>query len=541
MLSNSIPLENTTPSGIAAPSKHSSHYGQDDEDNLTETTSHQSAATTHSVHQTTSKYDTEEGDEEREKEGGGEEQALPYSHFSSKKRTMIVTITALTGLVSPLASNMYYPSIQHIRDDLHTTQSGITWTVTSFIIAMAVFPLVWSNLADQIGRKPVYVMSMLTFVCGSIGCALSNNLAALIASRVIQSAGSSAVQGAGAGTISDIYPREKRGTALGIYYLGPLLGPCLGPLIGGYVGEGVGWRWVFWILAIWGGIMMLLALLVLPETHRRIVVDRGHRIALVNIPRPLGIRENNPLLDIATVRYPVVALAMLHFAMIFGAYFTNATGQPLAYENVYGLSQGMAGICFLSSGVGCITGSISGGRVTDMLLARAKRQALLAREAEQPQTGADAEAKAESEAKAAAEIKVPAETRLGAMWIGSVLFLAALLISGWLIDRELSLAGVLVMQFFVGAGMAFTFQGLGGYVIDVFPTMSARITGVQNFWRSVWAAVIVQLFPTMLRNIGWGWSYTIMFFLTLMSLTLIQLLVVFRGERLRARFGPKSA
>ncbi|KAJ2858406.1 Dityrosine transporter 1 [Coemansia erecta] len=448
---------------------------------------------------------------------------LPYSPFSSRTRAMIVIITALTGLVSPLSANMYYPSIQKVRDDLHTTQSSITWTVTAYVIAMAIFPLLWSNMADQIGRKPVYAVSMLIYTCGSIGCALSHSLAALIASRIIQSAGSSAVQGAGAGTISDIYPREKRGTALGIYYLGPLLGPCLGPLIGGYMGQNAGWRWVFWFLAIWGGVMMLLSIFVLPETHRRIVAKK-HCIQNINIPPVMSIKQNNPLLDIATARYPVIALSMFHFAMLFGAYFTNATGQPLAYENTYGLKQGPSGLCFLASGVGCIVGSLSGGRVTDIMLRKRRKQmessSMLSKENGQMQ------------------IKVPPETRLQMMWIGSLLFLCSLVTCGWFIENKVSLAGVLVMQFCIGAGMSFTFQSLGGYVIDVFPTMSARITGVQNFWRSVWTAVIVQLFPTMLDNIGWGWSYTTMFFLTVVSLSLMQI-VVFRGEQLRNRFGPK--
>ncbi|KAJ2803426.1 Dityrosine transporter 1 [Coemansia guatemalensis] len=385
---------------------------------------------------------------------------------------------------------------------------------------MAVFPLLWSNLADYIGRKPVYALSMLIFICGSIGCALSQSLPALIASRIVQSAGASAVQGAGAGTISDIYPRERRGTALGLYYLGPLLGPCLGPLIGGYIGEGAGWRWVFWVLTIWGGIMLLFAVFVLPETHRRIVAKK-HAIQQINIPPLLGLKDNNPLQDIATVRYPVIALAMLHFAMLFGTYFTNATAQPLAYESIYGLSQGMSGLCFLSSGVGCVVGSTVGGRVTDLLIRR-HHSALESQTSDKEQGCA---------------IKVPAEVRLGAMWIGSTLFLCGVVICGWLLQYKLSLAGVLVTQFLIGSGMAFTFQSLGGYLIDVFPTRSARITGVQNFWRSAWAAVIVQLSPTMLENIGWGWTYTTMFFLTLASLLLMQL-VVYRGETMRQRYGP---
>ncbi|KAJ2843240.1 hypothetical protein GGI22_007277 [Coemansia erecta] len=119
------------------------------------------------------------------------------------------------------------------------------------------------------------------------------------------------------------------------------------------------------------------------------------------------------------------------------------------------------------------------------------------------------------------------------------MFLAGVIIGGWLIDNHLALAAVLVMQFFIGTGMAFTFQCLGSYLIDVFPTKSARITGVQNFWRSIWGAVIVQVFPTMLDNIGWGWSYTVMFFLTLVSFVGI-MIVVYRGTALRERYGPPT-
>ncbi|KAJ2772555.1 hypothetical protein IWQ57_001708 [Coemansia nantahalensis] len=260
--------------------------------------------------------------------------------------------------------------------------------------------------------------------------------------------------------------------------------------------------------------MLLLAALVLPETHRRIVAAR-HAIRPVSIPPPFRLKDNNPLLDLASARYPAIALTMFHFAMVFGTYFTNSAAQPQAYETIYGLSQGTSGLCFLPSGVGCLIGSTGGGYLTDVLLRRSRRRASGAAQA------------------------VPAEARLGAMSLGTAVFLCGVVVCGWLIEHRLPLAGVLVAQFFIGSGMAFTFQSLGGYLIDVYPTQPARITGVQNFWRSAWAAAIVQLSPTMLGSIGWGWTYTTMFLLTLLSLLLMQV-VVFRGGPLRERFGPHA-
>ncbi|KAI8326030.1 MFS general substrate transporter, partial [Martensiomyces pterosporus] len=259
---------------------------------------------------------------------------------------------------------------------------------------------------------------------------------------------------------------------------------------------------------------------VTPETHRR-MVSKKHRIQQINIPPPLSLKDNNPLVDLADIRYPVVALTLFYFAMIIGAYLTNATGNPLTFENIYGLSQGTSGLCFLPVGVGNIVGSVCGGRLIDLILRRRRRATEAALEA----------------AGSGVRAKPPPEVRLKAVWFGSTVALCALITTGWLIDKHVSLAAVLVAQFFLGVGVAFTFQCLSGYLIDMFPKKPARITGLQNFWRSIWAAVIVQIFPSMIENVGWGWSYTIMFFLTLAGALAVQV-AVFKGEQLRKRFGP---
>ena len=54
----------------------------------------------------------------------------------------------------------------------------------------------------------------------------------------------------GSGTIADVMPVDKRGTAMSLYSLGPLLGPVIGPIVGGFLIEAKGWRWVFWLISI---------------------------------------------------------------------------------------------------------------------------------------------------------------------------------------------------------------------------------------------------------------------------------------------------
>ncbi|KAJ2711261.1 hypothetical protein H4R19_003335, partial [Coemansia spiralis] len=448
---------------------------------------------------------------------------LPYSPFSPLRKVSIIAIITAIAISSPLALDMYYPSLFDIRDDLGTTQSGITWTVTAYLMTMAVGPLVWSNLADYVGRKPVFMAAMAVYIAGSVWCALSRSLPELVVARVLQACGASVGQGSSAGVVTDIYPRDQRGTALGFYYMGILVGPNIGPLVGGLISEHAGWRWVFWANVIFGGVLFIAVAAMFPETHRRIVAKK-HRIQPINIPPKLGIRDNNPLQDLATVRYPVVAIAMLNSAIMYGTNIVNATMQPQVYESVYALSQGTTGICMLSSGAGLVLGALCGGRIADLLIRRHRKKLL-------------ADAGHGEQAKVAG---VPAETRMRAMWAGGVLFLCGFAAWGWLVEYKVYLAAVLVVQFFIGFGLIFTFQSVGTYLIDLFPERSARIFSAQNFWRGVFGAVMVQVLPTMRSNIGLGWTYMTMFFLALFALLSNQG-IASKGVWLRKKFGPHTA
>ena len=62
----------------------------------------------------------------------------------------------------------------------------------------------------------------------------------------------------GGGTIADLMPPQKRGKALSIWTMGPLLGPVLGPVVGGFLAEGAGWRWSFWLIVILTGLLTIL-------------------------------------------------------------------------------------------------------------------------------------------------------------------------------------------------------------------------------------------------------------------------------------------
>ncbi|KAJ1942321.1 hypothetical protein FBU59_003231, partial [Linderina macrospora] len=335
--------------------------------------------------------------------------SLPFSHFTKLQKVLVVALTAYCGILGPFSSSSYFPAIQTMAKDLNVSLSTINSTVSVFLYAMAVFPLFWTNAAERYGRRYVYIISMIVYMAGCIGCALSKNIAAMLASRVIQSMGSSSAMGVGAGTIADVFEREQRGTAMGFFFMGALLGPPLAPIIGGAVAEHLGWRAIFWMLTIMAGVACIGVTLFLPETHRRIVAKK-HKIRPVNIPPVPKWRNNNPINTLLLARNPVIMAIIFHNSMIFGCYIAVSNSNTFVMQSVYKLSQSTTGITYLGMGMGCLLGSVLGGRLVDILLSRERKKL--------------AKRNIEAGGNPDAVIKVPAEIRIRYLWTGAVVFIS---------------------------------------------------------------------------------------------------------------------
>ena len=111
-----------------------------------------------------------------------------------------------------------------------------------------------NHITSQTTDAPLVVVSLPIFIAGSIGVSFSNNLGALMATRILQAAGSSAVLSVGAGTIGDIYSPLERAPAMGSFYLGAVMGPAFAPSIAGVMQEYTQpeWRSMQYFLACMG-------------------------------------------------------------------------------------------------------------------------------------------------------------------------------------------------------------------------------------------------------------------------------------------------
>jgi EmrB/QacA subfamily drug resistance transporter len=154
-----------------------------------------------------------------------------------------------------------------VQADLGADLSGLEWTINAYNLVFACLMLTGAALGDRFGRRRMYLVGLGVFSLASAAAALSSNVEGLIAARVVQGAGAAVVMPLTLTLISDAFPREKRGMAIGMWGGITGLGVALGPVVGGAITEGISWQWIFWINVPVGLTVLALSALKLRESR----------------------------------------------------------------------------------------------------------------------------------------------------------------------------------------------------------------------------------------------------------------------------------
>ncbi|KAK0469324.1 major facilitator superfamily domain-containing protein [Desarmillaria tabescens] len=222
---------------------------------------------------------------------------------------------------SPLPTMVYFPAIPTLTQVFHETAESINLTLTVFLVPMALFgkpPLLCDSLSDKWGRRPWILASFIILIASSVGLALvpTNTFWLLILLRFVQSAGCSGIFALGAGIIADITVRENRGGFFGVFITSYMVGPCVGPVIGGFLAQYLGWRSIFWFLAISSTVSVVLILVFLPETLPCIVWD-GH-LSQLFVYRPwINVFKGKTQEGLSPVDIPSPKHSTIHFGCLY--------------------------------------------------------------------------------------------------------------------------------------------------------------------------------------------------------------------------------
>lgn len=126
---------------------------------------------------------------------------------------------------------MISPATAEVMETFHSTNETMgAFVTTVYLLGYVCGPLVLAPLSELYGRVIVYNVCNFVFLIFSIACAVANSMGSLIVFRLFAGIAASSPITLGAGTIADMIPLEKRGLAMALWILGPLLGPTCGPL-----------------------------------------------------------------------------------------------------------------------------------------------------------------------------------------------------------------------------------------------------------------------------------------------------------------------
>ncbi|OAL53262.1 MFS general substrate transporter [Pyrenochaeta sp. DS3sAY3a] len=449
---------------------------------------------------------------------GPDDPANPQNWPASKKWGIIAALGAVT-LITPLASSFFAPGVPQVLRAFHETSNLMAaFVVSVYILGFAVGPLVIAPLSELYGRIPLYNVSNLLFVIFNVACALSNSMGMLIAFRFLAGCAGAAPLTIGGGTIADMFPPQQRAGAMAIWSIGPLLGPVIGPVCGGFLVQNASWRWVFWILAIAGGLVGIVLLIVGRETYHptllarkaaRLRKETGNenlrsKLATDLPPKEIFIRAISRPMKMLFLS-PIVALMSLYIAINYGILYLFFTTVTFVFEGKYHFSSGAVGLSYIGVGVGMIVGMAILGVVSDKIIIKQQ---------------------------AKGNVKPEHRLPIGLTLPGAIGLPIGVFIYGWTTHYGVHWIVPIMATSLIGLGNLTAMMTIQTYLVDAFTIHAASAIAANTVLRSVFGAVLPLAGLNMYDALGLGWGNSLLGFLSLAFIP-VPLLFRYYGERIR--------
>jgi DHA1 family bicyclomycin/chloramphenicol resistance-like MFS transporter len=169
--------------------------------------------------------------------------------------------------VGPLALNIFMPSMPGLQSEFGVTYGVAQLTLTLYLIGMAVCQLIYGPASDRVGRRPMLLGGMTVFVVASLMAAIAPSIELLIVARLFQALGGAAGIVLARAMVRDVFDRETSASVISYITMAFVVAPMIAPVLGGFIDTHAGWRTDFWLLAIFGAVVLAAAWNFLPETH----------------------------------------------------------------------------------------------------------------------------------------------------------------------------------------------------------------------------------------------------------------------------------
>lgn len=273
------------------------------------------------------------------------------------RHLQLVLIIGALSAFAPLSIDMYLPALPSLSQDLGGTASLVQLTLTACLLGLALGQMIVGPLSDALGRRRPLIAGLVAYTIASLVCAMAPSVSLLIALRFIQGAAGAAGIVIARAAVRDLFagPDVARFFSLTMVVNG--VAPIAAPIIGGQLLRVTSWRGVFVVLSVIGFVLLVAAVVGLPET-----LPSARR-------RTGGLTET-----LETFRKLVADRMFMRYALASGlalaAMFAYISGSPFVLENIYHVSPQLFSLIFSINGFGIIVASQVSGKLIDRVGAR---------------------------------------------------------------------------------------------------------------------------------------------------------------------------
>jgi len=169
------------------------------------------------------------------------------NHLSLSYKWVALGNTTLGTLIASLDLNIIFIALPTIASELGTSLFTMVWIIIGYSLVTASVLMNFGRLGDIFGRVKIYILGFIIFTFGSGLCSVSQSGEQLVVFRIVQALGAAFIFSNSIAILTDSFPSNERGKALGINQIAIVLGSILGLVLGGFLTSYLGWRSIFWI------------------------------------------------------------------------------------------------------------------------------------------------------------------------------------------------------------------------------------------------------------------------------------------------------
>lgn len=426
-------------------------------------------------------------------------------NLSKLHKWIIAIIISVTSFCVTCTSAAWSMASDNIMEHFGISHEVSTLGISLYVFGLGLGGIFLSPISEFHGRKITYIISLSFSFAFQCLTAFSPNIGSMLFGRYMSGFFGSAFMSVAAGSLADIFAKDEMSTPLLLYTISPFVGPGVLPLISGFINSSVYFRWTFYVMLIWTGVLVVMIVLFVPETYKPVLLKKkaarlrkttGDNRFYAPLERdPTSLFESTvmsckkPILlifkdymTLALCFYTGFALAIVYLFFI---------ALPYIYKTVFEFKLASQGLAFLGLIIGMALASLASPSLFNKQYLRLIEK-----------NGG---------------VHKP-EFKFLPLMAGVFFIPVGLFIMAWTSYPHLHWIGPIIGSSIFGAGTVLIFNGVFAYTVDAYRLYAASAMATNTFIRCTMSGVFPLFGLQMYEGMGIQWATT---FLALIACAMI--------------------